>query len=63
MKSDDNRRHSDNFLQETESMAFKGRDPFRSKTVISNKIIEKVNSFNCVANLICYEKEMNTDNK
>ena len=27
-------------------MAFKGRDPVRTKIVIDNKIIEQVNSFN-----------------
>jgi hypothetical protein len=26
-------------------MAFKGRDPVRTKTVIDNKIIEQMNSF------------------
>jgi hypothetical protein len=32
--------------QKTKLMAFKGRDPIRSKIVIENKIKEQVNSFN-----------------
>jgi Flp pilus assembly secretin CpaC len=40
-----------------------GRDPTRSKIVINNKIIEQVNTFICLRNLISYEKEKNTDNK
>ena len=43
-------------------MAFKGRHPVRSKIVICNKIMEKVNSFNQLGNLICYEKEVKIDN-
>ena len=37
-------------------MAFKGQDPVRTKIVIDNKIIEQVNSFNCLGNMIAYEK-------
>ena len=44
-------------------MAFKGRYPVRTKIVIDNKIIEKVNSFNCLGNMVSYEKELDTDNK
>ena len=44
-------------------MAFKGRDPVRTKIVIDNKIIEKVNSFNYLGNMISYEKELDVDNK
>ena len=44
-------------------MAFKGQDPVRTKIVIDNKIIEKVNSFNYVGNMISYEKELDIDNK
>jgi hypothetical protein len=43
-------------------MAFKRRDPVRTKIVIDNKIIEQVNSFNCLGN-ISYEKELDIDNK
>jgi hypothetical protein len=43
--------------------AFKGRDPIRSKIVIHNKIIEEVNTFNCLGNLVSYEKEKDIDNK
>jgi len=42
-------------------MAFKGRDPVRTKTVIDNKIIEQVNSFNYLGNMISYEKELDID--
>jgi hypothetical protein len=44
-------------------MAFKGQDPIRSKIVIDNKIIEQVNSFTYLGNLISYENEMDIDNK
>ena len=37
-------------------MAFKGGDPIRSKTVIDNKVIAEVNSFNYLRNLISFEK-------
>ena len=43
-------------------MAFKGRDPVRTKIVIDNKIIEQVNLFNYLEN-ISYEGEMDIDNK
>ena len=43
-------------VQKTKSMAFKGRDPVRTKIVIDNKIIEQVNSFNYLGNMISYEK-------
>jgi hypothetical protein len=44
-------------------MAFRGRDPVRTKIVIDNKLIEQVNSFNSLGNMISYEKELNDDNK
>jgi hypothetical protein len=44
-------------------MAFKGRDPVRSKIAIEDKIIEQVNSLNCLGNLISYEREVDTDSK
>ena len=47
----------------TKSMAFKGRDPVRTKIVIDNKIIEQVNLFNYLGNMISYEKELDIDNK
>ena len=43
-------------VQKTKWMAFKGRDPVRTKTVIDNKIIEQINSFNYLGNMISYEK-------
>ena len=53
-------------VRKTKSTAFKGRDPVRpkiAKTVIDNKIIEQVNSFNYLGNMISYEKELDIDNK
>jgi len=44
-------------------MAFRGRDPVRTKIVIDNKIIEQVNSFNYLGNMISNEKELDIDNK
>ena len=44
-------------------MAFRGQDPVRIKIVIDNKIIEQVNSFNYLGNMISYEKELHIDNK
>ena len=44
-------------------MSFRGQDPVRTKIVIDNKIIEKVNSINYLGNMISYEKEMDIDNK
>jgi hypothetical protein len=35
-------------------MAFEGRDPTRS-VIINNKIIELVNTFNYLGNLVSYE--------
>jgi ribosomal protein RSM22 (predicted rRNA methylase) len=39
-------------VQKTKLMAFKRRDPVRRRIVIGNKIIEEVNSFNYIGNLI-----------
>jgi len=50
-------------VQKTKSMAFKGRGPVRTKIVIDNKIIEQVNLFNYLGNMISYEKELDIDNK
>ena len=44
-------------------MAFRGRDPVRTKIVIDNKIIEQVKMFNYLGNMISYEKELDIDNK
>ena len=44
-------------------MAFKGRDPVRTKIVIDNKVTEQVNMFNYLGNKISYEKELDIDNK
>jgi hypothetical protein len=33
-------------------MAFRGQDPVRTKIVLDNKIIEQVNSFNFLGNMI-----------
>ena len=44
-------------------MAFKGRDPVRTKIIIDNKIIEQVNLFNYLGNMVSYEGELDIDNK
>jgi len=44
-------------------MVFKGRDPVRTEIVIDNKIIEQVNSFSYLGNMISCEKELDIDNK
>jgi len=44
-------------------MAFKRRDPVRTKIVIDNKIMEQVNLFNYLGNMIYYEGELDIDNK
>jgi hypothetical protein len=49
-------------VRKTKLVAFKRRDPVRSKIVIDNKIIEKVNPFNYLRTLITYEKEVDIDN-
>jgi hypothetical protein len=43
-------------------MAFKGRDPVRTKILIDNKIIEQVKLCNYLGNT-SYEKELDIDNK
>jgi hypothetical protein len=48
---------------EQKSMKFKGQEPFKSKIVIANKIIEELNSSKYLGNLISYEKEGDIDNK
>ena len=48
---------------ETKLMEFKRRDPVRRKILIDNKILEGVNYFNHLGNLISYEKEVDIDNK
>ena len=52
-----------NCICREKSMAFKGRDPVRTKIITDNKIIEQVNSFNYLGNTISYEKELNIYNK
>jgi len=44
-------------------MALTGRDPVRSKIVVGKKIIDQVNFFNYLRNLISYGKEVDIDNK
>jgi len=50
-------------VQKTKSMAFKIRDPIRTKTVTDNKIIEQINMFNYLGNTISYEKKVDINNK
>jgi hypothetical protein len=45
-------------------IAFKGRDTTRSKIIIiNNRIIEQVNTFNYLGNLVSYEKDKDLDSK
>jgi hypothetical protein len=44
-------------------MAFQGQEPVRCKIETENKIMEQVNSFNYLGNLMSYEKEMDINNK
>ena len=50
-------------VQKTKSVAFKGRYQVRNKIVIGNKIIEQVNLFKYLGNVISYEGELDIDNK
>ena len=50
-------------VQKSKSMAFKGRDPVRTKIVIDNKIIQQVNLFNYLGNVISHEGELDIDKK
>jgi hypothetical protein len=50
-------------VEKTKLMALKGQVPVQGKIVIDYKIIEQVNSCNCLGNFICYEKEADIDNK
>ena len=50
-------------VQKTKSMALKGRDPVRTKIVIDNKIIEQLNLFNYLGNMISCEGELDIGNK
>jgi hypothetical protein len=43
-------------------VTFKERDPIGSKFVIDNSIIEQVNFFNYLGNLISYWNEVDIDN-
>ena len=44
-------------VQKTKLKAFKGRDPVRTNIVIDNKIIEQVNLFNYLGNIISYKTQ------
>jgi hypothetical protein len=44
-------------------MAFQEQEPVRSRIETENKIMEQLNSFNYLGNLMSYEKEMDIDNK
>ena len=47
----------------TKTMAFKGRNPVRSKIVINNDIIEQINTFNYLGCSISYQNETDITNK
>jgi hypothetical protein len=42
-------------------MVFEGQLPVRSRIVIDNSLIEQVNSFNNLGNLISFENEVDFD--
>jgi len=42
-------------------MAFKGRDPVRTKIAIDNKIIEQINLFNYLGKTLFYEGKLDID--
>jgi len=44
-------------VEKTKLMAFKGREPVRSKIVIDNKIIDQVNYFNYLWNWYIMKKQ------
>jgi hypothetical protein len=44
-------------------MVLKGRDSVRTEIVIDYKIVEQVKLFNCLGNMLSYEKELDIDNK
>ena len=50
-------------VQKTDLMTLKGQEPVRSKTVMDNKIIEQVTSFNYLGNLVSCEEEVDIDSK
>ena len=51
------------FMYIIQVIPFKGRDAVRAKIVIDNKIIEQVNLFNYLGNMIFYEGELDSQNK
>jgi hypothetical protein len=44
-------------------MAFKERDPVRTKVVTENQIIQQVNFFTYLGNMISYEGDLDIDNR
>jgi hypothetical protein len=44
-------------------MAFRGKEPKRSKILIDIKIIEQLNTFNYLGTLVSYENEKDIDRK
>jgi hypothetical protein len=44
-------------------IVFKGIDPTGSKIAINNNIMEQVNTFNYLGNLVSFEKEKDIENK
>ena len=49
--------------QKTNTVAFKGKDPCRSKIVIGGKIVEQVSTFKYVGVNISYQGEVDVQNK
>jgi hypothetical protein len=50
-------------IDKSKMIVFKGIDPTGSKIVINNKIMEQVNTFNYLGNLVRFEKEKYIENK
>jgi hypothetical protein len=44
-------------------MAFKGREPVRSKICINNKTLKQVNTFNYLGYYLSYEEEKDLNRK
>lgn len=49
--------------KKTKTIAFKGKDPIRSKIVINGKIVEQVNTFRYLGMDISYKGEVDIENK
>jgi hypothetical protein len=48
-------------IEKTKIMAFKGREPVRSKICINNNTVEQVNTFNYLGYYLSYEEEKRSE--